>query len=50
VTAAVADPRLSGRTVKRIAFDEQEIAARVAELGAEITAAYPDGELLVLGC
>jgi len=49
VTAAVADPRLSGRTVKRIAFDEQEIAARVAELGAEITAAYPDGELLVLG-
>ncbi|MFN2603437.1 MAG: hypoxanthine phosphoribosyltransferase [Gemmatimonadaceae bacterium] len=49
MTAAVADPRLSGRTVKRIAFDEQEIAARVAELGAEITAAYPDGELLVLG-
>ena len=49
MTLAVADPRLSGRTVKRIAFDEQEIAARVAELGAEITAAYPDGELLVLG-
>ena len=49
MTAAVADPRLSGRSVKRIAFDEQEIAARVAELGAEITAAYPDGELLVLG-
>ncbi len=49
MTAAVADPRLSGRTVKRIAFGEQEIAARVAELGAEITAAYPDGELLVLG-
>jgi hypoxanthine phosphoribosyltransferase len=49
VTAAVADPRLSGRSVKRIAFDEQEIAARVAELGAEITAAYPDGDLLVLG-
>ncbi len=49
MTAAVADPRLSGRAVKRIAFDEQEIAARVAELGAEITDAYPDGELLVLG-
>jgi hypoxanthine phosphoribosyltransferase len=49
VTAAVADPRLSGRAVKRIAFDEEEIAARVSELGAEITAAYPDGELLVLG-
>jgi hypoxanthine phosphoribosyltransferase len=49
VTAAIADPRLSGRTVKSIAFDEETIAARVAELGAEITAAYPDGELLVLG-
>jgi hypoxanthine phosphoribosyltransferase len=49
VTSAVADPRLSGRTVKRIAFDEETIAARVAELGAEITAAYPDGDLLVLG-
>jgi hypoxanthine phosphoribosyltransferase len=49
VTSAVADPRLSGRTVKRIAFDEETIAARVSELGAEITAAYPDGDLLVLG-
>jgi hypoxanthine phosphoribosyltransferase len=49
VTSAVADPRLSGRTVKRIAFDEETIAARVAELGAEISAAYPDGDLLVLG-
>ena len=38
-----------GRAVKRIAFDEQEIAQRVAALGAEITAAYPDGDLLVLG-
>ena len=43
------DPRLRGRAVKRIAFDEQAIAARVRELGAEITASYPDGELLVLG-
>src|SRR6266540_335954 len=49
VTSAIADPRLSGRSVKRIAFDEETIAARVAELGAEITAAYPDGDLLVLG-
>jgi hypoxanthine phosphoribosyltransferase len=49
VTSAVADPRLSGRTVKRIAFDEETIASRVAELGAEITAAYPDGDLLILG-
>ena len=49
MTTDVADPRLSGRTVKRIAFDEETLAARVAELGAEITAAYPDGDLLVLG-
>lgn len=44
-----ADPRLLGRTVKRIAYDEATIARRVRELGEEITAAYPDGELLVLG-
>ncbi|HEY4734835.1 MAG: hypoxanthine phosphoribosyltransferase [Gemmatimonadaceae bacterium] len=43
------DPRLSGRAVKRVAFGEVEIARRVAELGQEITTAYPDGELLVLG-
>lgn len=43
------DPRLLGRKVARIAFDEPTIAARVRELGAEITAAYPDGDLLVLG-
>ena len=48
VTTSV-DPRLEGRAVRRIAFDAGEIATRVAELGAEITAAYPDGELLVLG-
>ena len=44
-----ADPRLQGRTVRRIPFDEATLAARVAELGEEVTAAYPDGELLVLG-
>jgi hypoxanthine phosphoribosyltransferase len=44
-----ADPRLSGRVVKRIAFDEDAIARRVGELGREITGAYPDGDLLVLG-
>ncbi len=44
-----ADPRLLGRAVKRIAFDEATIARRVRQLGEEITAAYPDGELLVLG-
>ncbi len=44
-----ADPRLLGRKVARIAFDEPTIAARVKELGHEITEAYPDGNLLVLG-
>jgi hypoxanthine phosphoribosyltransferase len=43
------DPRLGGEPIKRIAFDEPTIARRVKELGAEITLAYPDGELLVLG-
>lgn len=38
-----------GRELARIVFDQETIAKRVAELGQEITAAYPDGELLVLG-
>lgn len=41
--------RTGGRPVKSIVFDAPTIAARVAELGAEITEAYPDGELLILG-
>ena len=41
--------RTGGRRMKSIVFDEETIARRVEELGAEITAAYPDGELLVLG-
>ena len=49
MTDVVADPRLLGRPVRRIAFDEGQIAHRVEQLGAEISAAYPDGELLVLG-
>jgi hypoxanthine phosphoribosyltransferase len=43
------DPRLSGRALHRVAFNEHQIQRRVAELGREITNAYPDGELLVLG-
>src|SRR5216117_4418151 len=38
-----------GRELKRIVFDEETIAERVRALGREITAAYPDGDLLVLG-
>ena len=45
MTSTSTDPRLMGRAVKRIAFDEQQIAERVASLGREITAAYPDGDL-----
>lgn len=41
--------RTGGRPVKSIVFDEATIAARVEAMGAEITEAYPDGELLVLG-
>jgi len=41
--------RTGGRTVKSIIYDEATIAAKVAQLGMEITRAYPDGNLLVLG-
>ena len=43
------DPRLQGRLVKRVAFSSEEIAARVQELGDEVSDAYPNGDLLVLG-
>jgi hypoxanthine phosphoribosyltransferase len=43
------DPRLLDRAVRRVVFDESVIGQRVRELGDEITRAYPDGELLVLG-
>ena len=35
--------------MRRIVYDAAAIDARVRELGAEITAAYPEGDLLVLG-
>jgi hypoxanthine phosphoribosyltransferase len=40
---------LLGRKVRRIVYQKDDIAHRVQELAADITAAYPDGELLVLG-
>jgi hypoxanthine phosphoribosyltransferase len=40
---------MGGRKVARIVYQPEDIARRVVELGAEIAAAYPDGELLVLG-
>lgn len=41
--------RTGGQPLARIVYDADAIARRVAELGSDITAAYPDGELLVLG-
>lgn len=41
--------RSGGRTARSVIFTEEQIAARVAELGREITAAYPEGDLLLLG-
>jgi len=35
--------------IKRIVFDPETIAARVHAMGREITAAYPAGDLLLLG-
>ncbi|MGE0441613.1 MAG: hypoxanthine phosphoribosyltransferase [Gemmatimonadales bacterium] len=41
--------RTGGREVKSIVFEAETIGRRVKELGAAITAAYPEGDLLVLG-
>jgi len=40
---------MGGRQIKRVVLDAGAIHARVCEMGSEITAAYPDGDLLVLG-
>jgi len=48
-TSAEVLRRTGGQRLKTVLFTETAIAHRVAELGREITAAYPDGELLVLG-
>jgi hypoxanthine phosphoribosyltransferase len=38
-----------GRKLARIVFEERAIAERVRALGREISAQYPDGDLLVVG-
>ena len=48
-TTELSDPRLLGRSVKRVVYDAGAIASRVRQLGAEVTKAYPDGDLVVLG-
>jgi hypoxanthine phosphoribosyltransferase len=40
---------MGGRVIRRVVFDADTIHARVQEMGREITDAYPDGDLLVLG-
>src|SRR5437016_12956944 len=49
LSSAARPKQTGGRELKRIVFDEETIAERVQALGREITAAYPDGDLLVLG-
>lgn len=41
--------RTGGVAIKRIVYDEATIASRVLELAQEVTAAYPAGDLLLLG-
>ncbi|MGH7646357.1 MAG: hypoxanthine phosphoribosyltransferase, partial [Gemmatimonadales bacterium] len=38
-----------GRELARVVFDEATLDRRVRELGQQITARYPEGDLLVLG-
>jgi hypoxanthine phosphoribosyltransferase len=49
--SATSEPqRQTGETkLARVVYAAETIATRVAELGREITSAYPDGDLLVLG-
>ena len=45
-----ADARTGGAALERVVYSAEEIATRVAEMGAEISAHYPDREpLLILG-
>lgn len=41
--------RQAGSALRRVVFDAETLARRVAGLGAEVTAAYPAGDLLLLG-
>jgi hypoxanthine phosphoribosyltransferase len=49
MSSRVGDPRAGDRALRKVVFDEATIATRVAELGREITVAYPEGELLLIG-
>lgn len=45
----MSDPKLGSRSIARVVYDAETIRGRVRELGAEITRAYPDGDLLLIG-
>jgi hypoxanthine phosphoribosyltransferase len=50
LNSADTDARTGGAALDRVVYSAQTIAARVAEMGREITAAYPEDEpVLVLG-
>ncbi|AFM25528.1 hypoxanthine phosphoribosyltransferase [Desulfomonile tiedjei] len=38
-----------GHLTKKVLFDERAIAARVAEIGREISTKYPEGNVLLIG-
>jgi hypoxanthine phosphoribosyltransferase len=43
------EPRAGGRGLRKVVFEAPAIAQRVRGLGREITQAYPEGELLLIG-
>lgn len=45
----MSDPRATGQPQLSIVYDELTVQRRVSTLGQEVTAAYPDGDLLVIG-
>lgn len=47
--SAEALQQTGGKPITRVVFDEASIQRRVRELGAAITTAYPEGDLLLLG-
>jgi hypoxanthine phosphoribosyltransferase len=43
------EPRAGGRPLRAVVVEETAIRERVRELGQEITMAYPEGDLLLIG-
>lgn len=49
MSIARAEPRAGDRTLRSVVFETDVIARRVEALGREITQAYPEGELVLVG-